>query len=210
MESKKGFSKVDKLPENAAPLAPENNKKFQELLFSLKKEHDALKKSTENFQSRMLIFAKEARKSAESAQAGIGALMRVLINNGLTNEQEYEQLFNGAIEDIEKAKEQFEDTLARVVDTDKPAREGDTVVISYKAMFEGKAFNNNVPVKIRCQLNGKDLVIPGLEQSVIGKKAGDSYKIKATWPVDTLRKDVAGQDVEFEVEILKVKHPIKA
>ena len=88
-------------------------------------------------------------------------------------------------------------------------KDGDAVDINFKGFIDGEAFQggekNNHQIII-----GEKSFIEGFEEQLIGKKQGEEFKVKVTFPSQYFNKEVAGKDAEFEVKlnnVLEVKEP---
>ena len=64
---------------------------------------------------------------------------------------------------------------------EEPAKEGDTVNIDYSGTIDGKKFDGGTAEKQDLQL-GSGQFIPGFEDQLIGKKAGEKVTVKVTFP----------------------------
>lgn len=53
---------------------------------------------------------------------------------------------------------------------------------------------------------GKDYLVPGFDQKLIGAKVGDELKFQINYPADHYQKALAGKPVDFKVNITEVSH----
>ena len=95
----------------------------------------------------------------------------------------------------------LEENLTSVQDA---AKEGDTVNIDYSGTIDGKKFDGGTAEKQDLKL-GSGQFIPGFEDQLIGKKAGDTVTVKVTFPEKYQNADLAGKAAEFEVKVNEVK-----
>lgn len=86
---------------------------------------------------------------------------------------------------------------------ERPARNGDRVIIDYHAVFEGKVEEKgkteNFPLEI-----GAKIMLPGFEDALIDAKAGEEKTFTLTMPEDFADKEKAGKPVEFVVSVKQV------
>ena len=105
-------------------------------------------------------------------------------------------------EEVDSAINQaLEENLTSVQDA---AKEGDTVNIDYSGTIDGKKFDGGTAEKQDLKL-GSGQFIPGFEDQLIGKKAGDTVTVKVTFPEKYQNADLAGKAAEFEVKVNEVK-----
>ena len=105
-------------------------------------------------------------------------------------------------EEVDSAINQaLEENLTSVQDA---AKEGDTVNIDYSGTINGEKFDGGTAEKQDLKL-GSGQFIPGFEDQLIGKKAGDTVTVKGTFPEKYQNADLAGKAAEFEVKVNEVK-----
>lgn len=105
-------------------------------------------------------------------------------------------------EEVDSAINQaLEENLTSVQDV---AKEGDTVNIDYSGTINGEKFDGGTAEKQDLKL-GSGQFIPGFEDQLIGKKAGDTVTVKVTFPEKYQNADLAGKAAEFEVKVNEVK-----
>ncbi|HCT95586.1 trigger factor [Vagococcus sp.] len=108
-------------------------------------------------------------------------------------------------EEVDAAIEEKRQSLAELVlKEDAPAENGDTVVIDYKGLKDGFAFEGGTAENYSLEL-GSGTFIPGFEDQLVGAKAGDDVEVKLSFPEDYQAEDLAGQEVVFEVKVHEVK-----
>lgn len=91
-----------------------------------------------------------------------------------------------------------------LVTVQEAAKEGDTVNIDYSGSIDGKKFDGGTAEKQDLKL-GSGRFIPGFEDQLIGKKAGDKVTVKVTFPEQYQNADLAGKAAEFAVTVNEVK-----
>lgn len=109
-------------------------------------------------------------------------------------------------EDIQNELDQLLNSKGEMVEvTDRTeVQDGDTVNIDYKGLKDGVAFDGGTAAGYDL-LIGSGSFIPGFEEQLIGAKVGEDTKLNLTFPENYPSKDVAGQDVVFEVKVNTIK-----
>jgi trigger factor len=98
----------------------------------------------------------------------------------------------------------------QLVEAARAAKDGDTTVINFKGRTADDNFEHPGMAGEGHHLKlGSGQFIPGFEEQLIGKKAGDTLDVKVTFPVN-YAKDLAGRDAIFEVEIKELREPSEA
>lgn len=89
---------------------------------------------------------------------------------------------------------------------DRQSQNNDKIKIDFVGFVDGKKFNGGESKDFDLVLGSKSM-IPGFEDGLIGKKAGDKVKLKATFPKEYQAKDLANKDAVFETIIKEVSEP---
>jgi trigger factor len=89
------------------------------------------------------------------------------------------------------------------------AAEGDQVVIDFKGILDGEAFEGGAAEDYPLVL-GSNSFIPGFEEQLIGAKKGEEKKLDITFPEEYGAEHLAGKAVVFEVTVKEVKKPVPA
>ena len=97
------------------------------------------------------------------------------------------------------------------IKTKRASKSGDTVVINFK----GRTADDNVehqgmaadghPLEL-----GSGSFIPGFEDQLIGKKAGDDVEVKVSFPEEYGAAELAGRDAIFDVTITEIRESVEA
>ena len=87
---------------------------------------------------------------------------------------------------------------------DRPAKEGDTVVIDYEGFKDGVAFEGGKGENYNLKLGSKSF-IPGFEEQVAGHNVEDEFTIEVKFPEDYHAEDLKGADATFNVKIHAIK-----
>ena len=112
--------------------------------------------------------------------------------------------YNVTDEEVDAKLNELQEKASRLVDSDKEIENGDTANIDFEGFkddvaFEGgKAEGHNLVI-------GSGSFIPGFEDQLIGKKAGEEVDVNVTFPADYHAEDLAGAPVVFKVKVNAVK-----
>lgn len=92
--------------------------------------------------------------------------------------------------------------------TDRPAEQGDEVVLDYAGFCDGVQFPGGTGENQTLVL-GSGMFIPGFEEQLIDKVPGEQVTVKVTFPTEYHAQDLAGKDAEFRCVIhqIRVKTP---
>ncbi len=110
-------------------------------------------------------------------------------------------------EDVTKEIEAQRARNARLVPVeDRAAENGDIAVIDFEGFADGKAFDGGKGEGYELEL-GSGSFIPGFEEQLVGKNAGEMCEVNVTFPTEYHAEELAGKDAMFKVKIheLKVK-----
>lgn len=117
--------------------------------------------------------------------------------------------------EVEVSEDEIETELAKLrersgelKDLSRAAADGDVVIIDFEGktadggeISGGKAIDYGVII-------GKNIMLPGFEQALIGLSAGDAKQVNATFPDDYHDMDLRGKDAVFNVTVKAVKERI--
>lgn len=112
--------------------------------------------------------------------------------------------YNVTDEEVDAKLSELQEKASRLVDSDKEIENGDTANIDFEGFkddvaFEGgKAEGHNLVI-------GSGSFIPGFEDQLIGKKAGEEVDVNVTFPADYHAEELAGAPVVFKVKVNAVK-----
>lgn len=105
---------------------------------------------------------------------------------------------------VEEAIKDLQKHRAKLVKVDREAKRGDAVEVNFKTFLDkipiDQGESKNHPVTI-----GDGYFVPGFEDNLIGMKAGDKKDFTIKFPDKYLKKELAGKDVEFSVEMNSVQ-----
>src|SRR5690606_11067919 len=105
--------------------------------------------------------------------------------------------------DVDNMVENLRKQQAKWEEVDRAAQDGDQVVIDYRGTRDGEEFEGgkaeNQPLVL-----GSESMIPGVEDGIVGLKAGDDKSLKLSFPEDYHAEELKGAEVEFEIKVHKV------
>ncbi len=107
-------------------------------------------------------------------------------------------------EDIEAEIKKVQEQNAREVTVDRPAENGDTVMIDYEGSVDGELFEGGSAEGYGLVL-GSGSFIPGFEDQLIGASAGSDVDVHVTFPEAYHADDLAGKEALFKVKVHEVK-----
>lgn len=91
-----------------------------------------------------------------------------------------------------------------IVKEDGKVEDGDTVVMDFEGFLDGEAFDGGKGENHSLEI-GSGQFIPGFEEKLIGKEAGEEFEIDITFPEEYHAEDLAGKDAIFKVTIHEIK-----
>ncbi len=107
-------------------------------------------------------------------------------------------------EDVDKALEAERENQARFVDVDRPAENGDRVLLDYSGSVDGEKFDGGTAEDQTLVLGSKTF-IPGFEDQLVGIKAGESRDVNVTFPTDYHAEHLAGKAAVFACTVKAVQ-----
>jgi trigger factor len=108
-------------------------------------------------------------------------------------------------EDVERDLVRVQERNARLLPVEGRAIEnGDTANIDYEGFNDGVPFEGGKGASYDLKI-GSNTFIPGFEDALIGKTAGESFDLPVTFPADYGSADLAGKDVVFQVNEVKFR-----
>ncbi|MBQ6314585.1 MAG: trigger factor [Mogibacterium sp.] len=87
---------------------------------------------------------------------------------------------------------------------DRKSENGDTVIIDFEGSVDGETFAGGTAENFELKL-GSGQFIPGFEEQLEGKDAGEEVEVKVTFPEDYHAEELAGKDAVFKTTIHEIK-----
>ena len=108
-------------------------------------------------------------------------------------------------EEVEATLQEMLNKNARLVSVeDRAIENGDTAVIDFEGFESGVAFEGGKGENYSLVI-GSNTFIPGFEDQLLGKKAGEEVEVNVTFPVEYHAENLAGKAVVFNVKVNDVK-----
>ncbi len=113
--------------------------------------------------------------------------------------------YNVKDEDVEAELNRLKERNSRLVEvTDRPAQDGDTVIIDYSGSVDGVKFDGGTAEKQTLVL-GSHSFIPGFEEQVVGMNIGDNKDINVKFPEEYHAENLKGKDAVFAIKLHEIK-----
>jgi trigger factor len=106
--------------------------------------------------------------------------------------------------DVDEVIERMRSGMAEKKDVTRAAKNGDEVTIDFIGKKDDVAFEGGTAKDYKLEL-GSNSFIPGFEEGLVGKKAGDKAHLKLTFPESYHVAELAGAEVVFETTVKKVQ-----
>jgi trigger factor len=106
---------------------------------------------------------------------------------------------NEQIEKIAESARPFEEKKGKADDKDR-------ITMNYLGKIDGEPFEGGADDDSKLVL-GSGMFIPGFEEQLVGKKAGDETTVKVTFPEEYQASHLAGKEAEFDVKVTMVEKP---
>jgi trigger factor len=109
-----------------------------------------------------------------------------------------------AEEQVDQEIEALRERLARLESAERPAENGDFVVMDYVGSVDGEPFEGGTGTDQMVEL-GSGRLIPGFEEQLTGAGTGDERTVTVTFPDDYGAEQLAGKEATFAVTVKDVK-----
>ncbi len=90
------------------------------------------------------------------------------------------------------------------LDVERASQTGDQVVIDFEGLLDGEAFEGGSSKDFSLEL-GSNSMIEGFEKGLTGKKAGEEFDLKVTFPKEYHVAKLAGKPAVFKTKVSKVQ-----
>lgn len=112
---------------------------------------------------------------------------------------------NVSEEEVQLSLEEMVNKNARLLSVeDKALENGDTAIIDFEGFESGVAFEGGKGENYSLVI-GSNTFIPGFEEQLVGKKAGEEVEVNVTFPAEYHAENLAGKPVVFNVKVNDVK-----
>jgi trigger factor len=115
--------------------------------------------------------------------------------------------------DVSEAE--IDEAIGRIAEQNRPfspkaegaaAENGDRLTVDFTGTIDGTPFDGGTGEGITLVL-GSNTFIPGFEDALVGAKTGETRTVRSTFPERYLRRDIAGREAEFEVNVKLIEAP---
>ncbi|BED92677.1 MAG: trigger factor [Candidatus Paraimprobicoccus trichonymphae] len=108
-------------------------------------------------------------------------------------------------EDINSELEEIRKKNGRLIAVEnRPAKDGDTVVIDFDGNIDGESFEGGTARNFSFKL-GENTLVDNSEKKIIGHNTGESFEVNATFPDNYIPNEVAGKDAVFKIKLHEIK-----
>ncbi len=107
-------------------------------------------------------------------------------------------------EAVDRELEGLRENFARLETVDRPAKQGDFVLIDFEGSIDGTAFEGGAARDELLEL-GSGRLIEGFEAQLEGASGGEEREVQITFPTEYGAEDLAGKDAAFAVTVKEVR-----
>jgi trigger factor len=108
---------------------------------------------------------------------------------------------------VEREIERVREGFARLEPVERAATEGDSLLIDFEGLLDGKAFEGGKADDYLLAL-GSEQLIEGFEEQLVGAEPGEDRDVKVTFPDEYQAEHLAGEDALFKVKVKEVREKI--
>ena len=114
------------------------------------------------------------------------------------NEEDYKK----TLDTLSKTQQNFQKKDGKIV------QNGDGVLLNLKPTYNNEIVKEAL-IENRMTIVGNKMIMPEIENKLIGTKAGDKLNFTCKFPKNFPNKNIAEKDVKVEIDILEVRIPQK-
>ena len=114
------------------------------------------------------------------------------------NEEDYKK----TLDTLSKTQQNFQKKDGKIV------QNGDGVLLNLKATYNNEIVKEAL-IENRMTIVGNKMIMPEIENKLIGTKAGNKLNFTCKFPKNFPNKNIAEKDVKVEIDILEVRIPQK-
>ncbi|MFI5028273.1 MAG: trigger factor [Solirubrobacterales bacterium] len=108
---------------------------------------------------------------------------------------------------VEREVQRIRESFARLEPVERPAAEGDAMLIDFEGFVDGEAFEGGAATDYLLEL-GSGRLIEGFEQQLTGASGGEERRVEVTFPDDYGSEQLAGEDAVFDVKVKEVREKV--
>lgn len=109
--------------------------------------------------------------------------------------------------DVDEVVDRLLQSQAEKKEVTRAAKSGDEVIIDFVGKKDGEPFKGGTAEKYPLTL-GSNSFIPGFEEGIVGKKAGETFDLALKFPQDYHAPDLKGVEVVFTVTLKTVNEVV--
>jgi trigger factor len=106
--------------------------------------------------------------------------------------------------DVDSEIEKLQQRNARMVAVERPAENGDTVLLDYKGFVGDNQFEGGTAEQQPLKL-GSNSFIPGFEEQLVGICINEDRDVKVTFPEEYHAEELAGKEAIFKCSVKEIK-----
>jgi trigger factor len=106
--------------------------------------------------------------------------------------------------DVDAEIEKMQQRNARMVAVERPAENGDTVLLNYKGFVGDHQFEGGTAEQQPLKL-GSNTFIPGFEEQLVGICINEDRDVKVTFPEEYHSEELAGKEAIFKCSVNEIK-----
>jgi trigger factor len=108
---------------------------------------------------------------------------------------------------VDREVERIREGFARLEPVERPAAEGDSLLIDFEGLLDGAAFEGGKAEDYLLSL-GSGQLIEGFEEQLVGAGPGEERQVNVAFPEDYQAEHLAGEDAVFKVKVKEVREKI--
>jgi trigger factor len=108
---------------------------------------------------------------------------------------------------VDAELERLREGQARLEAVERPAGEGDFLLVDYQGRVDGEAFAGGEARDELVEL-GAGRLIEGFEEQLAGASAGEQRRVEVGFPADYRAEQLAGKDAVFELTVKEVREKV--
>jgi trigger factor len=105
--------------------------------------------------------------------------------------------------DVDNMLETLREQRATWETLKRGVKDGEQITVDFVGTIGGEAFQGGTGTDVAIEI-GSGNMIPGFEDQLLGKKAGQETTVKVTFPEDYQAQELAGKEAEFAVTVKSV------
>jgi trigger factor len=119
-------------------------------------------------------------------------------------------LYQVGDEEIDMQLKMLQRNLAehKIVEEDRPARDGDFALIDYEGFKDGKPFAETKKTENFILKIGDGMILKGFDEQVIGMKPGNRKEINVIFPENYANEKLSNLEIDFHVTLHEIRQEV--